>query len=179
MGECLPGYIDYLSLMYGQDADIIIAQAGEGIILQDKTTLENKSIRWIKSKQGTQQGDPIGMTMYACGQRKVLQATIDFKNNLVEKWKREHGYNTLKGREADDWLIIAYADDLAIVAPPCRFRIHPSTTKIHRLWLYNGGRTSSSGGRGDRNSHNSGSTWFKCLFVATCSERQTQIYIPN
>ena len=66
--------------MYGQDADIIIAQAGEGVLIQDKSTLENRSVKWIKSMQGTQQGDPIGMTMYACGQRKVLLGTIEFKD---------------------------------------------------------------------------------------------------
>ena len=68
--------------------------------------------------QGTQQGDPIGMTMYACGQRKVLLYTNEFRKRLVAKWKRDHGPNTIEGKAADDWLVIAYTDDLAIVAPP-------------------------------------------------------------
>ena len=114
----MPGYITYLDLMYGKDADIIIAQAGEGTLIQDRSTQEHKSIKWIKSMQGTQQGDPIGMTMYACGQRKVLSQTNEFRKRLVAKWKRDHGPNTLAGKAAEDWLVIAYADDLAIVAPP-------------------------------------------------------------
>lgn len=48
----------------------------------------------------------------------ILAATNEFKNKLVNKWKREHRYNTIKGKEADDWLVIAYAEDLAVVAPP-------------------------------------------------------------
>jgi hypothetical protein len=103
--------------MHGQDADIIIAQAGEGISVLNKGTSEKNATRWIKSRQGTQQGDPIGMTMYACGQRKVLQQTIDFMNQLAKKWIREHGKDTPKGRAARDWLVIANADDLAFVGP--------------------------------------------------------------
>ena len=56
------------------------------------------------------------MTMYACGKRKVIRSTI-VKNKLVSKWKRDHGHITLTGNEADDWLIIACANDL-VVAPP-------------------------------------------------------------
>ena len=108
MGELILGYIEYLSLTDGQDTDIIVAQAGEGIIIQDRATHETKNIRWIKSKHGIQQGDPSGMTMYACGQCKVLRSTIECKNKLVSKWKREHGHNTQRGKEADDWLIIAF-----------------------------------------------------------------------
>ena len=104
--------------MYGQDADIIITQAGEGISVLNKGTSAQNAIRWIKSRQGTQQGDPIDMTMYACVQRKVLQQTIDFMNQLAKKWTRKHGKGTPKGRAAWDRLVIAYADDMAVVAPP-------------------------------------------------------------
>ena len=100
MGAVLPGYINYLHLMYGQDADIIITQAGEGISVLNKGTSAQNAIRWIKSRQGTQQGDPIDMTMYACVQRKVLQQTIDFMNQLAKKWTRKHGKGTPKGRAA-------------------------------------------------------------------------------
>jgi len=118
MGESIPGYIKYLHQTYGQDADIIIAQAGEGVPVLDRATSKISRIRWIKSRQGTQQGDPIGMTMYCCGQKKVLRLTIEFTSHLARNWRRQHGPNTLKGKEAQDWLLIAYADDLAICAPP-------------------------------------------------------------
>ena len=58
------------------------------------------------------------MTMYACGQKKVLRLAIEFMNHLARKWRRDHGPHTAKGKEANDWQLIAYADDLAVNAPP-------------------------------------------------------------
>jgi hypothetical protein len=92
---------NYIKTMYGGDAYLRVCRA------KDIDT-------YIKSKEGTQQGDPLGMLMYISGLKPVHRKAIEHMMCLRKIWKKNHR-NKL---EPDNWVILAYADDIFIVAPP-------------------------------------------------------------
>ena len=70
---------------------------------------------YIRSQEGTQQGDPLASLMYISGLRPVHHKAIKHMMALQKVWISQHPD---RASEADGWLILAYADDIFIVAPP-------------------------------------------------------------
>jgi hypothetical protein len=67
------------------------------------------------SQEGTQQGDPLASLMYISGLRPVHQLAIRHMAALRHIWISKHPE---RASETDGWLILAYADDIFVVAPP-------------------------------------------------------------
>ena len=100
-----PFTFQYLYRMYGEQALLRVVQA------------EKEEDKFIRSAQGAQQGDPLGMLLFCCAMTTVLKSGLDYMEHLKRQWKEDH-----KGQpdenDCDDWILVAFADDIFICAPP-------------------------------------------------------------
>lgn len=81
--------------------------------------MEDQRLERIKSRQGTQQGDPIGMFQYCCGQTRIMNETREYMELLAQQLYPDNTSEHMLARHhAREWMLAAFVDDLTIVAPP-------------------------------------------------------------
>ena len=97
-----PWNFDYAKTFYSEPAMLRVVQA------------PTDGDKFIWSTEGTQQGDPLGMTMFCAGMALIIEGADKYIRVLREEWRRRKPNDEY----ADEWLFVVFADDIFICAPP-------------------------------------------------------------
>ena len=95
-----PWNFKYAKTFYSEKARLRVVQA------------PTEDDKFIWSSEGTQQGDPLGMTMFCAGMALIIEAAEKYIEVLREEWRAE------RPNEEPEWLFVVFADDIFICAPP-------------------------------------------------------------
>ena len=86
-----PSVTKYIFSMYGRQSPLLYVSRAKDVDT------------YIRSYQGTQQGDPLGMLIYTCGLRPSHRQAIEYLILQRRIWRMKYANDPRRRDEADDW----------------------------------------------------------------------------